>query len=413
MSAPTDPVTGLDFFIDLVEEEFLRTYNGGTANTTGKESHSYCFPEIVRNELVSRCMDAWLVMETSLRTHFNKAAANLSKQDEHRDERTNRRTGGDVKRERRQSSMKNGACGLQPPKRVITAYFQFCREQRPRVTQEMHNRNLSMSLIDVTRELAKRWNEMPAEQRARFEQLAAQDKRRYDEQMAEFRRQRVNCGGGGGGEDDDDEDEHGGGDGGRGGGYFDRNTDLELGENTSEEEKDEQEKADEGEEGENGGPLWTAMKKSVSEQSNSREQSDDCDEEKEQDDDAEGELDNYHDNGNERDDDDDDDERDDGNGYDGYDCVGDCVEDKEDGTTRSGSLSEIARASPRIFVDSDDGDDVDDRDLHNDNNNITDRYNKKDTEAVLKKDDENRYEIDHQDKSVVDNVNRNEAGDET
>lgn len=70
---------------------------------------------------------------------------------------TNRRTGGDVKRERRQSSMKNGACGLQPPKRVITAYFQFCREQRPRVTQEMHNRNLSMSLIDVTRELAKRY----------------------------------------------------------------------------------------------------------------------------------------------------------------------------------------------------------------------------------------------------------------
>lgn len=83
MSAPTETVTGLDVFIDLVEAEFLRTYHGGVGPDKGSLTR---FPEEVRNELVSRCMDAWLVMETSLRSHFNKAAINLSKQDESVDE---------------------------------------------------------------------------------------------------------------------------------------------------------------------------------------------------------------------------------------------------------------------------------------------------------------------------------------
>ncbi|OQR66784.1 high mobility group protein DSP1-like [Tropilaelaps mercedesae] len=191
MTTTADPVTGLDLFIDLVEEEFMRTYDGSFEHSTGKRSRSYRFSDMVRNELISRCMDAWLVMETSLRAHFNKAAANISKQDDHIDEE-NRRADGDARRERRQtSSLQVGAIKPRPPKRVITAYFQFCREQRPSVSQEMHSQNLSMSLIDVTRELAKRWNEMPTEQRARFEQLAAEDKRRYDEQMAEFRRRTI------------------------------------------------------------------------------------------------------------------------------------------------------------------------------------------------------------------------------
>ena len=72
------------------------------------------------------------------------------------------------------------------PKRALTAYLFFCKEERRLLSRA----ELSLPLGDVTKEIAKRWRQIPPERRRHFEQLAAIDKQRYEDEKEAFRRSR-------------------------------------------------------------------------------------------------------------------------------------------------------------------------------------------------------------------------------
>jgi hypothetical protein len=65
------------------------------------------------------------------------------------------------------------------PKRNLTSYFCFLREQRPLVV----NDNPDLAAKDVVKELAKMWKELDEEEKNKYVKLAAIDKKRYEKDM--------------------------------------------------------------------------------------------------------------------------------------------------------------------------------------------------------------------------------------
>lgn len=60
------------------------------------------------------------------------------------------------------------------PKRAKTAYLYFCEKHRPIVVKDMPD----LAVPEIMKELAQRWKDASAEERAEFEALAAEDKKR-------------------------------------------------------------------------------------------------------------------------------------------------------------------------------------------------------------------------------------------
>ncbi|XP_003742701.1 non-histone chromosomal protein 6-like [Galendromus occidentalis] len=146
-------MSGLDIFITQVEGEFVRL-------------SGYDALEKVHDELTSRCMDAWLAMEPRLRSYFNNSETALSPQP--------RQGSGGRTRIRKQ------ARNSRLPKRPLTAYFVYCREKRPLV----HLEKPELKHIELTRELANRWNNLSSEEREPYDIAAQMDRKRYNDEMA-------------------------------------------------------------------------------------------------------------------------------------------------------------------------------------------------------------------------------------
>jgi high mobility group protein B2 len=68
------------------------------------------------------------------------------------------------------------------PKRGLTSYIFFCKEQRSLLKEEDSN----LETKEITSELGKRWRELSEKDRKPFEKLAAKDKDRYEKEKAEL-----------------------------------------------------------------------------------------------------------------------------------------------------------------------------------------------------------------------------------
>ena len=70
------------------------------------------------------------------------------------------------------------------PKRPLTAFMYFAREERPKVMKD----NPNFSVPEIGRELGARWRKLEDNERAKFDALAAKDRARYQAQMKKYKK---------------------------------------------------------------------------------------------------------------------------------------------------------------------------------------------------------------------------------
>ena len=70
------------------------------------------------------------------------------------------------------------------PKRPMTAFMYFAREERPKVMKD----NPNFSVPEIGRELGARWRKLEDNERAKFDALAAKDMARYQAQMKKYKK---------------------------------------------------------------------------------------------------------------------------------------------------------------------------------------------------------------------------------
>jgi len=151
MESPRSHADGLDLFISAVEDEFRRR-------------HPRASLDKVREDLASRCMDRWLILDGREKLFFSRTDFQYKKQ-----------RPSTTKKQRRSRDPNH-------PKRALTAYLYFCKAERKLLSQS----GSTLPLGDVTREIAKRWKQITPKQRQYFEQLAAADRQRYQNEMEIF-----------------------------------------------------------------------------------------------------------------------------------------------------------------------------------------------------------------------------------
>lgn len=69
------------------------------------------------------------------------------------------------------------------PKQPLTAFFIYSSEERQKVKDD----NPTFSVVDVAKELGRRWNEISAELKQTFHQRADEERQKYDLEMAAYK----------------------------------------------------------------------------------------------------------------------------------------------------------------------------------------------------------------------------------
>ena len=70
------------------------------------------------------------------------------------------------------------------PKRSLSSYFIYVRDNRQKVIAD----NAGISVTEITKILGAQWKALSAEEKAPYEKLAAEDKLRYAREMDEFKK---------------------------------------------------------------------------------------------------------------------------------------------------------------------------------------------------------------------------------
>lgn len=70
------------------------------------------------------------------------------------------------------------------PKRALSAFFWFCKDERPKVRAEQPDSSVS----DIAKELGKRWGLVTAEGKKKFEASANRDKARYEKESTAYKK---------------------------------------------------------------------------------------------------------------------------------------------------------------------------------------------------------------------------------
>ncbi|NWR28150.1 TFAM factor, partial [Tachuris rubrigastra] len=78
-----------------------------------------------------------------------------------------------------------GISSDQRPKRPLTAYFRFLKENRP----AFREKNPEASAVDLIKKLAVAWKELPPSQKQVYEEARKTEWQRYGEQMAKYKAQ--------------------------------------------------------------------------------------------------------------------------------------------------------------------------------------------------------------------------------
>ena len=85
----------------------------------------------------------------------------------------------------------------QRPKKCLSAYMIFVRETRPIIVKEQqetsgtsHTQNsIEVNVLEVMKEVGRRWKSLSNSQRLIFENKAKEDKKRFDKEMSEFNKE--------------------------------------------------------------------------------------------------------------------------------------------------------------------------------------------------------------------------------
>ena len=91
----------------------------------------------------------------------------------------------------------------QRPKKCLSAYMIFVRETRPKIVKEKEaaleeneskliysiNYTLDMNVLEIMKEVGRRWKQLTEEGKSEFENKAKEDKKRFDREMTEFNKE--------------------------------------------------------------------------------------------------------------------------------------------------------------------------------------------------------------------------------
>ncbi|NXM00873.1 TFAM factor, partial [Tyrannus savana] len=78
-----------------------------------------------------------------------------------------------------------GISAAQRPKRPLTAYFRFMKENRPAFKEK----NPEASTVDLIKMIAGAWKELPASQKQVYKEAGKTDWQRYEEQLTKYKAQ--------------------------------------------------------------------------------------------------------------------------------------------------------------------------------------------------------------------------------
>merc|ERR1712080_192105 len=86
-----------------------------------------------------------------------------------------------TERVRRVVAMRRGV--ERQPKKPLSAYFLFLEDERPRAKEDLQRLNLPSSMVDVSKEVARRWREARETTKAEYDRRYRTAKLEYDKAM--------------------------------------------------------------------------------------------------------------------------------------------------------------------------------------------------------------------------------------
>ena len=163
-SKPRGRITSYAFFVKTCKEEHERQHPG---------------VKLDFKEFSKTCAAKWNSMVPNEKRPFER----MSEQDKIRYENEMASyipPPGEKKRKLKRARDPNA------PKRALSAFFFFCKSERPKILEITPNLKVS----EVATELGRRWRNATTADKAMYEANAMQDKVRYEQEMAVFRGQK-------------------------------------------------------------------------------------------------------------------------------------------------------------------------------------------------------------------------------
>jgi len=148
---------------------------------TCREEHKKLHPDenVQFGEFAAQCSQRWKTMSDKEKEKFQEMAVEDKERYDEQIKDVPLLAGG--RRRRRRQSKKDR--DPNKPKRALSAFFYYAKDERPNVRQL----NPDFSVGEVAKELGRKWNELSDAVKAPYEKSAEEDRARYDVEMKAYR----------------------------------------------------------------------------------------------------------------------------------------------------------------------------------------------------------------------------------
>ncbi|KAG9508415.1 High mobility group protein DSP1 [Fragariocoptes setiger] len=162
---PRGRMSSYAFFVQKTREDF-------------KKKHPN--EQVVFSEFSKKCSDQWKKMSESEKKKYTQMADKDKKRyDSEMAHYVPPKDDGKGKRGKKKKKDPNA------PKRALSAFFWFCNDERNKVKNSLP---AGSGVGDVSKECARRWNDLSASAKAKYEALAAKDKVRYEKEITAYKK---------------------------------------------------------------------------------------------------------------------------------------------------------------------------------------------------------------------------------
>lgn len=144
---------------------------------TCREEHQKKHPNenVVFAEFSKKCAERWKSMNDKEKKRFQSMAEDDKKR--YDKEMKNYVPPKNAKKRKRTKDPN-------APKRALSAFFWFCKDERPKVRAEQPDSSVS----EIAKELGKRWGLVTAEGKKKYEASANRDKARYEKESTAYKK---------------------------------------------------------------------------------------------------------------------------------------------------------------------------------------------------------------------------------
>uniref|UniRef100_A0A1B6EF17 HMG box domain-containing protein n=2 Tax=Clastoptera arizonana TaxID=38151 RepID=A0A1B6EF17_9HEMI len=163
-SKPRGRMTAYAFFVQICREEHKKKH----------PDENVVFAEFSR-----KCADRWKTMNDKEKKRFHEMAEKDKKRYD-----TEMQSYVPPKGEKTRGKKRKNMKDPNAPKRSLSAFFLFCKDERPKVKSA----NPDFGVGEIAKELGKRWAIADGETKSKYEGQAEKEKARYDKEMTEYKK---------------------------------------------------------------------------------------------------------------------------------------------------------------------------------------------------------------------------------